>query len=134
MKLSALSKKMIMAVCVSALVFIAAGAVFFRSREIIPFALGVLLVSAVNCVKVIMLERAAIKATRSSGNPAESAAAMIGVQYFARLLLTGGVLLICVLSPHISVVGAALGVLTMQAAAVFAKRFGEGDEPEQSGQ
>ena len=128
MNLQATSKRMILVICVSALIFILAGAVFYRSMAALPFALGVLLTSALNCVKAVMIERAVIKSAGMGGN----AKNFVGLQYGLRLLLTLAVLAVCVVSPHINVWGAAIGLLTLQISAISLKFFGTQDQTDSS--
>ena len=129
MNLQATSKRMILVICVSALIFILAGAVFYRSIAALPFALGVLLTSALNCVKAVMIERAVIKSTGKGG----SVKGFVGAQYGLRSLLTVAVLAVCFISPHINVWGAVLGIFTLQISAISLKFFGTQDQSDSSG-
>ena len=124
MELYATSKRMILVICVSALIFIAAGAVIYRSVSVLPFALGVILTSALNCVKVVMIERTVIKSADMGGN----VKSFVGLRYGLRLLLTLVVLAICVVSPHINIWGAAIGLFTLQISAISLRFFGKQDE------
>ena len=120
--MSALSKKMIFTIGVASLVLIGAGGLFYRSYPAVPFAAGVLMTCALNAVKVIMLERAVVKAAEIGD--ISTGKSYIRGQYFLRFLLTGFVLAIAALAPDdiVSVWGAIAGIFTFQIAA-FALKF-----------
>lgn len=111
-KLSQPSKKMIMFIGVVALVFIAGGAIFYRSLEALYFACGVILLSALNVLKVFLLERVAQKTLDMED--ANNAKVYIRFQYILRYFLTAAFLLAAALIPFISVWGAIFGVFTLQ--------------------
>lgn len=125
MKLSATAKKMVLAICVSLALIIAAGAVYYRSPEALPFALGALLGGGLNVAKLVMLERCV---DRAISMEKERAGNYIRIQHLIRLLLTGAVLIIAVFVPFLSLWGCAAGVLTMQVAA-FAAKFAKDPMP-----
>ena len=108
-----------MIIGVSALVLIAGSAVFYRSLLFLPFALGVFLTCALNCLKVVMLERAVEKAMdKGSG-----AKGYMGLQYLLRFLLTGIVLALAATQDFISLWGAIAGIFTFPVAALSLKFF-----------
>ena len=112
---------MIQAIGAAALVFIAAGAVYYRSYAAIPFAAGVILTSAMNTLKVVMLERAVGKATGMGD--VDAGKGYIKGQYFLRYIFTAMILVIAAVVPDtvISIWGAAAGVFTFQIAAIAIK-------------
>ncbi|MCL2508866.1 MAG: ATP synthase subunit I [Oscillospiraceae bacterium] len=122
MRLSDIAKKMILVICVSLLVIVAAGAAYYRSLMLLPFALGAFSGATLNVLKVFMLDRAVKKI---AGMEKERAGNYARVQHFLRFLLTGAVLVIAALVPFINIWGAAAGVLTYNIAALFMKRFAE---------
>ena len=119
--MSVLTKKMIICICLAALAFIAAGAVYYRSYETLPFALGVALTSALNALKVVMLERAVAKAVDMSD--LEAGKNYMRGQYFLRFLFTGLVLAAAAIAPDniVNIWGAAAGIFTFQIAAIMTK-------------
>jgi len=120
MKLSGNAKSMLSAIGVSSLLFIAAGAVYYRSAEAFPFAYGVMLTSALNAVKVVLIERSVARVVRES---AQSGKAVLQFQYLLRYALTAVVLVLAALAPFISLWGAIAGVFTFQIAAYAMKFF-----------
>ena len=124
MQLHGTVKKMALVICVSSLVIIAAGAVYYRSFSILPFALGVFLTAAFNVLKLVMFERSIEKAMNMEGKDAEN---FIRFQYLLRYLLTGLVLFLAVKIPFISLWGAIAGIFTLKIAA-FSMKFFESDE------
>ena len=115
-RLSWPAKRMIWAIAVSSLVFIAGGALYYRSFSALPFALGVILAAALNVVKVVLLERTAQKAIEFDEGPAGKN--YVRFQFLLRYLLTGLILIIAALAPFIDLWGAIAGVFTLQIAAV----------------
>jgi len=107
---------MIGAIAVSSLIFIAGGALYYRSFSALPFALGVVLAAALNVVKVVLLERTAQKAIEFDEGPAGKN--YVRFQFLLRYLLTGLILIIAALAPFIDLWGAIAGVFTLQIAAV----------------
>jgi len=119
MKLSSLSKKMIFVIVVTSLVFIVGGVIFFRSFSALPFAFGVISTSALNIVKVIMLERTVQKVVDLKEKNAGRNFARL--QYLLRFLLTGLVLFAAAKTPFIDFWGAIIGIFTLQIAAISVK-------------
>jgi len=116
---------MIFVLCILMAIIVVASAVYFRSFAFLPFAAGVLLVVALNIVKVIMLDRAVDKAlTMTEGKDAGS---YMRFQYFLRLILTGAVLIFAAISPYIELWGAVVGVFTMPVAAYSMKLLYAGE-------
>jgi len=139
MKLSLTAKRMFSVIGASALLFIAAAAVFYRSPEIFPFAIGVLVMSALNCAKVLILEKVVEHAAKMDN--AAGGKSFIRFQYFLRLVLTGAVLvgagLLHETYPGL-LWGAAIGILGFQIAAhslqIFIKRDIKREEAAKSGE
>lgn len=125
MKLSPPSKRMILVICISASIFIVGGIAFcltfdiLPSNEALPFALGVLLTSSVNVLKIVMLERTVQKAIGMDN--VNAGKNYVRLQYLLRYLITGIALVAAALTPFISIWGAVAGILTMQVAALTAK-------------
>jgi predicted PurR-regulated permease PerM len=128
MKISVTAKRMILGILVSSLIFIAAGAAYYRSYSVFPFAIGVLLMAALNILKVLMLERVVRKAVDMDDK--KDASNFIRAQYLLRLLLTGIVLFIAATDkvPFVNLWGAVAGIFTMQIAAFSLKFFPVEDE------
>jgi len=120
MGLSDIAKRMLLVVGALWLLLVAASAIYYRSMDFLPFALGALLGVALNVVKILMLDRAVKNAVRMDE---VRAGGYIRLQHFLRLMLTGLVFVLAALVPFISLWGAAAGVLTLQVALFFAKRF-----------
>jgi len=125
MKLSPASSKMIMVICIAALVFVAGGAVAFVvfdtlasleslpfALKSLPFALGVLLTSGLNIFKVVLLEKT-VRKTVEMDDP-NTGKNYVRFQYLIRYFLTAAILLVAGLTPFISVWGALCGIFTMQ--------------------
>jgi len=128
MKISVTAKRMIVGIIIYSLVFIAAGALYYRSYSVFPFAAGILLMAALNCLKVAMLER--VVKTVADMDEKKEAGNYVRVQYLLRLLLTGIVLFIAATDkvPFVSLWGAIAGIFTMQTAAFSLKFFPVEDE------
>jgi hypothetical protein len=121
MGLSGISKRMILIISALSAAFIIAGILYFRSFSLayLTFAGGVIWGSALNALKVIMLDRTVKKAVSM---PAERAGRYVGVQHLLRLLLTGLALVLAALAPQNAIWGAAAGVITYHFAAYALKR------------
>jgi len=119
MELSYISKKMILVICAALALIIAAGAVYYRSAECLPFALGAALGAGVNVVKIIMLRRAVDKVAEKGENGKN----YMTLQYIIRFALTGLVLVVSAVVPFISLYGTAAGILTWQAATLSMRFF-----------
>ena len=111
MKLSALAKRMIVAIGVLLLVLIAAAVAYHRSLECLPFIYGAVLGAAVSVAKVILLERAIDKTLTMDQKAAGN---YIRLQHLLRLALTAAALLLGALVPAISLWGVAGGVFAFQ--------------------
>jgi len=81
---------MIKMVLISALIFIIVGAIVYRSLAIIPFALGVMVTSGLNILKLRMLERTVQKVINTEDR--EMGKNIVRLQYLLRYFLTGIVL------------------------------------------
>ena len=118
--MSDIAKRMLLVVGALWLLLVGASAAYYRSRDFLPFALGALLGVALNVAKILMLDRVVKNAVRMDE---ARAGGYIRLQHFLRLMLTGLVFVLAALVPFISLWGAAAGVLTLQVALFFAKRF-----------
>ena len=117
MKTSNTVNKMIVIMLAAALIIIIAGAaasVFYPVISILPFSLGVLLMTSLNIVKVVWLEKAVQKAVDMEDQTI--AGNYIRMQYLFRLLLTGLVFVIAIIVPIIDLWGALAGIFTFHAA------------------
>ena len=131
MKLSLAAKKMIMVIGASALLIMIGGAIYYRSLEALAFALGALLTSGFNVVKVCMLERNVQKILDMTD--AGESKNFIRGQSLIRYVLTGAVLVVAAITPFINLWGAIIGVFTMQISA-FALRFLKIDDDDEGGE
>ena len=138
MKLSLTARRMFLVIGLSALLFIAVAAAFYRSFEIIPFAVGMLVMSALNCAKVLMLERSVERAVEI--DDAATGKNYIRLQYFVRSILTAAVLVVAGLlhGTYPSLLwGAVIGILGFQIAAhalqAFMRRDIKREEAAQTG-
>jgi hypothetical protein len=101
------------------------GAVFYRSLEALPFAFGAIVTSALNVVKILMLERT-VKKTLDMEDQ-NTGKNYVRLQYLFRYFITAVVLVIIGLihtrSPihFISIWGALFGVFTMQIAVIITR-------------
>jgi len=115
-------RKMIFVIGVSATVFILGGTAFYRSLEALYFAIGVLLTSALNVFKVVLLERT-VKKVVDMEQP-DAGKNYVRLQYLLRYFLTGLVLLaaglvsVYVKPPFINIWGAVAGLFTLQIAVI----------------
>jgi len=122
MSLSVTVKRMILVIGISSAVIslIAAGYYAFFSAEPflaswLPFVIGVFLMGALNCLKVLM-----IKSTVSRALDMDSpgtARGFVSLQYLVRFLATGVILWVSHTAPFINLWGAVAGVFTFQIAA-----------------
>lgn len=114
-------------ICISLLIA-GGGALFLHMNDTIaiaplPFAIGVAFALASNIAKVLLLKRAIVKVTDISA--VNSAKIYFQVQYFLRMLLTGGALLAAALLPEsmVSLFGAAIGVFAHPIAMYLVRLF-----------
>jgi len=84
------SKLMIRMVLVAALVIILIGIIYYRSLAALPFALGVLLISGLNIIKLRMLEKTVQKVVHMDDQ--EAGKNLVRLQYLLRYFMTGVVL------------------------------------------
>ena len=92
MELSKPSKLLIRMIYVAALVIITAGIIYYRSFASVPFALGVIITSILNVIKVRMLERTVQRVTDMDVGEQETGKNVVRFQYLLRYLITGIVL------------------------------------------
>ena len=88
LKASKLMKKMVL---VAALIIVVIGIVFYRSFAVIPFILGVIIMSGFNIFKIRLLERTTLKVLDMDNQ--ESGKNTVRFQYLLRYFLTGVILL-----------------------------------------
>jgi len=110
---------MIMVIGIAALVMMIGGAIFYRSFEALPFALGVFLTSALNAGKLLMHERTVNK-TIDMGDP-KAGKNYVRLQFLIRYFLTAAVLVVAGLTPFISVWGALFGIFTLQISVIIVR-------------
>lgn len=126
MSLSLPAKKMLIIIAISAGIMIVGGILIcifvptIPSGEALPVTLGIVLSTALNAVKVLLLERT-VRRVMELETPKESKG-YISAQYIIRYLLTGVILVVAAVTPFINLWGAIAGIFTMQAA-VFFMRF-----------
>ena len=136
MKLSAAAKRMVLAVCVSSLVIMGAGAVVYRSFSALLFAFGVFMLAALNVAKVFLMERTARKAVELEQS--STAKSYLQTQYFFRFVLTGIVFIAPMalarfMDDPASIWGSLAGVFTLQIAA-FSTKFMKLESEESEGE
>jgi hypothetical protein len=131
--LSEPAKKMVLVIGISSLVFMGIGVAIYRSFASVPFAIGVLLMAALNIFKVFMVERTVKKTLEL--NEEIDGRNFVRLQYMLRYLLTGAVLVVAALTPFIDLWGAAAGILTFQIAAyaVSLMKFNDNISAEKEG-
>lgn len=111
-------RKMILVMLAAAFVIIIVGTIFsgrFPAITPLPFAVGVLLTTALNIVKTLWLERIAEKLVLMEDQSA--AGNYVRVQYMLRMVLTAAILTLAAIAPDhiISMWGAVLGIFTFHA-------------------
>jgi len=126
MKLSIAAKRLAAATAIAALPVMVIGAIIYRSPEALLFIAGAAMTTALNVLKVIMLERAVNKAVEKETGAA--AGNYIRIQYLLRFFLTGAVLVGCALLNHTMLWGAAAGIFTLQIAALTSRFHTKGEE------
>jgi len=130
--LSAEAKRMVLALCALLPVISAGGLAWFRSFEALPFAAGVLIMTGVNVLKVLMIERTVrntVSAGIADGRPAESRRNYVLIQYLLRYLITGLAIAAALKTEWVSVWGILAGILAFPVAA-YSLRFMRAKEKE----
>lgn len=108
-------KKVTLIMAIVALIMIIGGGVFHRAAEpTIHFALGVILTTAFNAIKLFMIVQTAEKIADIENEARGRSFA--GVQYLIRFLLTMAVFLVAAFAPFVDLFGAVFGIFTMQTA------------------
>jgi predicted outer membrane lipoprotein len=126
LRLSGTVKKMSFIMAGAAVLMIIGGAAYHRSIEAaLPFALGVVLTTAFNVVRIVWLEVAINKAVAMDE---KSGANYIRVQYLLRFTALGLVLLVAVYVPFLDIFGAIFGIFTFHIAAFALGRITKEDE------
>jgi|LSQX01.3.fsa_nt_gb hypothetical protein len=113
MKLLDLAKRMVLTILAIALICILASAAYYRSLDFLPFALGVLVGSAVSIAKVFLLQHGVDKALSMDQKRAVS---YLGLNHILRLLVSGVALFLGAVVPQLSLWGVATGILAFQVA------------------
>ncbi len=113
MKLLDLAKRMVLTILAMALICILASAAYYRSLDFLPFALGVLVGSAVSIAKVFLLQHGVDKALSMDQKRAVS---YLGLNHILRLLVSGVALFLGAVVPQLSLWGVATGILAFQVA------------------
>ena len=113
MKLTNLAKRMILTILMIGIICTLVSIIYYRSLDVLPFFLGILLGSAVSIGKVFLLEKAVDKALTMEQKKAGN---YVSIQHLLRFLLTGVVLVLGAILPQISLWGVAAGVLAFQLA------------------
>jgi len=118
MKFSMPTKRIMMAIGVEAIVIMAVGGAFYRSISALHFAIGVAMTSALNILKMFMLERNVQKVVDfEDSNTGKN---YLKLQYLLRFFMTAAVLLLAGLTKRFAVLyGAIAGIFTMQIAAMI---------------
>ena len=123
MKLSLPAKKMLFVIAISSVTMIVGGIALclfvpsIPSGEAFPVALGVFLSSALNVLKVLLLERTVQRVMELE--TAKESKGYVASQYIVRYVLTGAVLVVAAITPFINLWGAIAGIFTMQIAVFF---------------
>lgn len=124
--MSCIARKTMIVVCGLFVLVVAAGIAFRRSFAFMPFALGALLGTALNILKIILLDRSVQKVIQMDPKDARN---HVRSQHFFRLLLTALAFAVAVLLPgSVSIWGVAAGVCTLQVALLFTRRVSRGEE------
>jgi len=130
MELSATVKKMTVIIAVAAVILIIAGVVVIHLRypnnSAVHFAIGVIMTSALNAFKIVMLERVVNKAIdMGEGKGVKS---YVRSHYLFRFVLTGVILFAAVKISPTALWGAVAGVFTLQISVYAMKFFAGKDE------
>ncbi len=119
MKLSDVSKRMILSIVIIGLICIFCSAIYYRSLGFLPFMLGVILGSAASIGRVFLLEHTVDKALKMEQKHAGN---YVSLQHILRLLFSGVVLVIGATVPQISLWGVVAGILAFQLA-IYTVKF-----------
>jgi len=123
---------MVMVVCIAAVAICVIAAIVYLAVPQLPtlgslsFALGVVLTSALNVVKIIMLERS-VRVTIDMDNP-DRGKNYIRLQYLLRYFITAAILVVAGFTPFISVWGAIAGIFTLQISILVVRTMKFDDE------
>lgn len=129
MKISALAKRMTIAILIITLVCVAGSVIYYRSLAFLPFIIGAFLGAGISICKVFLLEHAVNRAITMEKQRSVN---YITLQNLLRMLLSGVALLLGALIPQMSLWGTAAGILAFPIATYGerfkSKRSKEGDE------
>ena len=117
MKLSAPTKRIMLAIGVVAVIIMAVGVALYRNISALHFAIGAAMTSALNIFKMYMIERTVHKAVDYDDGAAGKN--YLRFQYLVRFFLTAAVLLVAALTKlYAMLYGAIFGLFSMQIAVV----------------
>ena len=131
MKLSRVTKNLILFICVAAVAFFIVGGVIYRSIEALYFAIGVVLTSSLNIGRLCLLERTVQKTLDIED--VNSGKNYVRLQFLLRYVLTGVVLMaaglisVYVEPPFINIWGAIAGIFTLHIS-IFLVKFRKLDD------
>jgi len=120
---NAIVRKMILTIAALSFLLAVGVFIFFRSADAIPFIAGVVVATGLNILKVFWLKKTITKI--SNMDSPNSAKATYQIQYFLRLVVTAGILLIAALAPDtiINLFGVVLGILVFPVSMQFTRFF-----------
>jgi len=118
---------MIIIVVLSGLIIVG-GAVYYRSAEVLPFAIGVVAAMAINIIKVLWLKRAVTNAVNMETTAGKQHMQM---NSFGRMILTLAVLFVAGYfhGRGINLFGAAISIFTFTIAMYTVNIFFKGQQP-----
>jgi len=115
--MESVSKRMILVIAVLSVLIAVGGGVFYFINDNIfgtlPFALGVFMAMCTNVAKVLLLKRTVERAVDMEE---KSAKLHLQGQYLIRLLITAGVFGLAHVIPFVNIMGALIGIFTLQIA------------------
>ena len=126
--LSKTARVMLASVAAVCLVLLAAGLLFinliYKFEGSLPYTAGIMLGCIHSMIKIVLLEKSinrSLDIGASGEHEAKRASSVAYLHYVGRLVLTGAVFALAIIFPGIfGLFGAIIGVLSLQAAAIFA--------------
>lgn len=114
--------------CLAALVAIG-GALFFRSFDAVPFAVGAGIAGVANAIRVLWLKKVIQKSVEM--DTSKAAGLIFQVHYFLRIVFTGLVLLVAQILPDniVNLFAVIIGILTFPVAMRLIQFFIPPDAP-----